>query len=90
LFEHLDENELVASRDERVWGFAFPEPINDLAGLTQASGKSSEIAVTADETEAIYIASVQQVHGVDDESAVRAVLALGVGELLHRLDGMAV
>lgn len=31
---------------------------------------------------------VEQVHGIDDDGAVRCILALGVGELLDRLNGV--
>jgi hypothetical protein len=65
------------------------EPEDLESGFPQAHGQPGEVAIARDEAEAVKALGVQEVHRVDDQRAVRRVLARGVRELLDWLDSVA-
>lgn len=77
---------LVACADKGLGSLALAETIDDEAGLADPRGQAREVAVARDKAEAVEAVRVQQVHRVDDHGGIGRVLALGVGELLDRLD----
>ena len=69
-------DELGASCDERLRCFSLAKAEHDFARLTQPSREAGKIAITRDDAKAVYVgltvgALVQEVHGIDDDGAVR-------------------
>lgn len=89
-FQNLEEDELVACRDEGLRRLSLAEAVHDLAGLPKAGCEAGEITVAGYQAETVDIARVQEIHRINDERRVRRILSLRVGELLDGLDGMAV
>ena len=88
--EHLEEDEPVAGGLERRRRTAPAQAVDGLAGLAQPGREPGEVGVAGDDREGVEVAGVEQVHRVDDQRGVGGVLAHGVGELLDRLDRVAV
>ena len=88
--EHLEVDEPVAGGDQRLGRTPPAEAVDGLAGLAQPGRQPGEVAVAGHDREAVDVAGVEQVHRVDDQRGVGGVLAGGVGELLDRLDRVAV
>src|SRR5690606_29489752 len=82
----LGVDELVAGGDEGLRGLTLAEAVDGEPLLADARGQAGEVAVAGDDAEAVEVAAVHQVHRVDDQRAVRGVLAGGVVELLDRGD----
>jgi len=59
-----------------------------LPRFAQPRGQAGEITVAGDQAEPLEATGIEQVHRIDDHRAVGGVLAHGVAELLHRLDGV--
>jgi hypothetical protein len=70
--------------------FLLAEAIHLHAIGQQAHHHRGEIGIAGDDGEAIQVARVQQVHGIDHHRHVRGILALAVGELLDRADRILV
>src|SRR5690242_16623698 len=86
LAEHVGVDEAVAGGDEGAGRLALAEAVDGQARLADAPRQRGEVAVAGDDAEAVEAAGVEQVHRIDDHRRVGGVLALGVAELLDRLD----
>jgi hypothetical protein len=64
------------------------EAVDVGALFAQARGEAGKVAVGRYQTEAREPSGMQQIHGIDDQCDIRRVLALGVGKLLVRIDGV--
>ena len=88
--EQLELDEPVAGCAERLRRLALAQAVHRGPRLAQACRQPGEVAVAGDDRERVEPAGVEQVHGVDDQRGVRAVLPGRVGELLHGLDRVPV
>ncbi|SOE06297.1 hypothetical protein SAMN05518800_6934 [Variovorax sp. YR752] len=89
LLQDFEENKLIASSDEWFWRLALAKAIDHLPSFSHTRRQASEIAVARNDAETVHIARVKQVHRINDEGRVRGVLTLRIGELLDRLDRVA-
>ena len=87
-FENLQDREAAAGLAEAFRGGRAAEAENVQALFADAGGQAGEVGVAADEAEAVHVAGVQQVHGVDHQRDIGGVLArcphAGDSELLLR------
>ena len=86
--EVLDVNKPVAGGDKWRRSCAIPKAVHDEPGLADPHCKPGEVAIARYQAKGVETASVQQIHGVDNHGGVRRILAMRIGELLHRLDGL--
>ncbi len=86
--ETLDVNEPVTGHDKGRRSLVLPKPVHHEPGLPDPHGEPGEVAVARYQTEAVKLVSIQQVHGVDNHGGVGRVLAVSIGKLLDRLDGL--
>ena len=86
LAQCLQVGELRARIDEWLGRLLLAEAIYLHAIGQQAHHHRGEVRIAGDDGEAIKVARVQQVHGIDHHRHVRSVLALAVSELLDRAD----
>ena len=84
--QRADVEEAGAGLLERDRGLGSAEPVDRKAILANALGEGQEVAVGRHDAEAVDIAAVEQVHGVDGHPHVGRALALDDVELLHRDD----
>ena len=85
----VEIDEPIAGRDERLGRAALAESVHRHPRLAKSCRQPREVAVARNDREALHVACIEQVHGVDDQRRVGGVLATRVGELLNRLDRMA-
>jgi hypothetical protein len=90
LAQRFQVGEFRARVDERLGRLLLAEAIHLHAIGQQAHHHRGEIGIAGHDGEAIQVARVQQVHGIDHHRHVRGVLALAVGELLDRADRILV
>ena len=84
--ELLEVQEGRTRAHEGLRRLLLAEAVDRHAVVAQAHHQRGEVGVGRDDGEAIEVARVQQVHGVDHHRHVGRVLAAGVGELLDRPD----
>ena len=96
-FDDLFFRHQVLGVDEDLAGFhesgrrVFPpDAHHKKAFLADASGQPCVVAVAGSEAETVHRALVEDVHGIDDQRAVRRIFADGVAKLLDGLDGVVV
>ncbi len=88
LRHQVQMDESVAGPGQRQGGLGFPHAQHEHVLLPQAHGQPGEVAVAGDQAEALYLVFVEDIHGVYHHGHVGGVLSRGVGELLHRHDGI--
>ena len=86
--DQVEADELVAGlgQGQRGFGLAHPDHIHLL--LAQPHRQLGKIAVAGHQAEAVHLARIKDVHGVDHHGHVRGVLAGGIVELLNGIDGI--
>ncbi len=71
---------------QRRFGLAHTQHIFLL--LPQTHRQTGKITVTRDQTKAVYLILIEQIHRVNDHCNVRAVLSARIGKLLNGHDGV--
>ncbi len=87
-YEVLDVKKPVADHDKWPRSLALSKPVDVEPGLADPHGKPGKVAVAGYQAEAVKMMGVQQIHGVDNHGGVCGILALRIGKLLDRLDGL--
>lgn len=64
------------------------EPIYDKTVFPDPRRQSGEIAIAADQAEALEASGMQQIHRVDDQGAITGILSNGVPVLLNGMNGV--
>ena len=81
-------NKFVAGFREGGGSFGFSHADDIHVRLAQTHGKTGKIAVAGDEAEAVDIAGIQDIHGVDDHRHVGRIFPGSIVKLLDRCDGI--
>ena len=84
----LGMQETITGGNEGLRGLGFSEAMHAHAAFPQTCRQAREITVRGHQTESLHIARIQKVHGIDDQGGICRVLALGITELLDRLNAM--
>jgi hypothetical protein len=79
----LDVGEALAGIDEALCCVITTVAIHAQTVFANARGQPREVTVAADEAETSKAAGMEEIHRVDDQSAVTRVLADGVAVLLN-------
>ena len=82
----MDESVAGPGQSQRGLGLAHAQHEHVL--LSEPHGQPGEVAVAGDQAEALDLVLVEDVHGIYHHGHVGGVLSRGVGELLHRHDGI--
>ncbi|SOY52707.1 hypothetical protein CBM2592_A280128 [Cupriavidus taiwanensis] len=73
-----------------IRSFLLAEAKNHEPFFPNACCQTCKIAVAGHQAKTIEPSGIQQVHSIDDEGAICRILPGGIGELLHRFDGVFV
>ena len=85
----IKEDEALAGDTEGFRCLLFAHADDDLAGLAKPCRQFVEIAVAGDDAEALHIACVEDIHGIDDQPDVGGILPRCVVGLHDRCQGVA-
>ena len=82
----MDEFITGFGQGQRGFGFSHADHVHLL--LTQTHGKLGKITVAGHQAEAVHLAGIQDVHGVNDHGHIRGIFSYCIVELLDGVDGV--